>query len=82
MDVTAPGPASGITAAHLARSLEGVRTAVMQKAAEHLGISVDRLRAEVAAGAPLSDLTALATTSVSSTPPPSDGEAHQVDVHL
>ena len=61
MEVSAsagPGPA------HLASALGAVRTEVLVAAADSLGISVDRLRAEVAAGTPLSDIAMLAHVSL------------------
>jgi hypothetical protein len=75
----------GASASHLAKAFSSVRTEVMAAAAEKLGISVDRLRAEVAAGKPLADLMAIASATV-----PTHGsvalvdEAHgsQVDVRL
>jgi hypothetical protein len=63
MDVSSTGPPLGASASHLASAFRTVRTEVMAAAAEKLGISVDRLRAEVAAGKPLSDLMAIATAS-------------------
>lgn len=64
MDVTANATTLGASASHLAAAFSQVRTEVLAAAADKLGISVDRLRAEVSAGKPLSDLLAIASTSV------------------
>jgi hypothetical protein len=61
MDVSA---ASSLAAQHLARAVAHVRTEVLSAAADKLGITVDRLRAEIAAGQPLSDLLVVASASV------------------
>ena len=91
MDVTSTGPPLSNATSHLAASFSNVRTEVMAAAADKLGISVERLRSEVAAGKPLSDLLAIASAGSGTAPPqpaqPSVAlvdEAHgsQVDVRL
>ena len=87
MDVSAAGPAPGASAGHLASSFSQVRTEVIAAAAERLGISVDRLRAELAAGKPLADVMAVAHASTSAPAHQSVAlvdEAHgsEVDVRL
>ena len=83
MDVAATGPPLGASASHLAASYSTVRTEVMAAAAERLGISVDRLRAEVAAGKPLADLMAIATASLAHHSVAVVDEAHgSVDLRL
>ena len=88
MDVSAHGPPAGASAGHLASAYSHVRTEVIAAAAEKLGISVDRLRAELAAGKPLADVMAIAHLS-SAVPAQQQSvaivdEAHgsQVDVRL
>jgi hypothetical protein len=76
MDVAASGPPGPH---HLAAGLGAVRTEVLQAAAASLGISVDRLRAEVAAGTPLSDLAALASMAVQVV---DDGAKGEVELRL
>lgn len=63
MDVSAV-PAARSPAAHLGAVLTTVRTEVLTAAAAALGISPGRLRAELEAGTPLSDLAAVASMSV------------------
>lgn len=63
MDAAA-APALGQTASHLAASYSTVRTTVLEQAAGKLGISIDRLRAELEAGKPLAHIAALAGISM------------------
>jgi hypothetical protein len=82
MDVAATGPPLGASASHLAESFSHVRTEVIAAAAEKLGISVDRLRAEVAAGKPLSDLMAIASASHQSVAVVDEAHGSRLDLRL
>jgi len=64
MDVSTSGPSAATPTHHLAAQFANVRTEVLDATAEALGISVDRLRAEVAAGKPLADIAALVHASI------------------
>lgn len=88
MDVSSP-PALGTSANHLAASYSTVRTSVLEQAATKLGISVDRLRAELDAGKPLAHIAALAGISLTVDAQPSQpvvvqqpGSTSQVDLRL
>ena len=68
MDVTPPN-AAGAGSSQLASAYSTVRTSVLVETATKLGISPDRLRAELAAGKPLAHIAALAGVSLTSDPP-------------
>ncbi len=72
MDVTSPS-AVGATGNHLAASCSIIRTSVLADVAGRLGISLDRLRAELDAGKPLAHIAAaagIALEGVADEPPP------------
>ena len=63
MDVTPP-TTGGAGTSQLASAYSTVRTSVLVEAATKLGISPDRLRAELDAGKPLAHIAALAGVSL------------------
>ena len=80
MDVGAVHPSLGAGASHLATAFSTARTSVLTEAATKLGISIGRLRAELEAGKPLSDIAAIAAVSVSQAhPPPAVVHDHDPD---
>jgi hypothetical protein len=81
MDVSSAEPPQSGPAGGLARVLTTIPVDVLREVAQQLGIGVGQLRAEIAAGKPLSDLAAI-SHAAQSVPLVDEPHGDVVDVHL
>jgi len=82
MDVSSTGPPTGAHTSSLARSLATLPHGVLHEVAKQLGIGVGQLRAEIAAGKPLSDLAAISRIAQSGPAIVDEPHGDVVDIRL